>query len=103
MRTQYLGHKWGGRITSLDAIEHYTDGPFASWEFRGRIEWADGSVSETAHIPPVLLCVDHDHAEAMAELDAALKALTAYLNKHGTYTDSRVWKPNAKRGRKVLP
>lgn len=103
MEIRHLEHKHGGRITSITAIEHFTDEYGASWEFRGRVEWGDGRASESAHISPALLCFDHDDPEAKAECDAVMARLNDYLRSNGKWTGRRGWRPKAKSGSEALP
>lgn len=100
MNIDTLEHKHGGKILSLDAIRHETYKGRASWEFIGRVEWHDGSVSPEASIPPTVICCED--APNNFELTVALAALNGYLVAHGDWTERNGWIPREKNGTQPL-
>lgn len=104
MKIKFLEHKHGGKIIELNAIEHATSTTHrreAYWQFIGRVEWNDGSVSEAAHIAPCTLVYDSDDEEATKELFFVSDLLNKYLDRNGRW-DNNVWKPEFKRGREDI-
>lgn len=104
-----LLHKHGGRIVVLTAIEHSTYKGVADWEWRGVVQWDDGSVSNAAHIAPWAVLSDgsqdgDDQARLMSE------RLVRYLERMGTWHDSKhtrdgrvyCWTPHQPKGREEL-
>jgi hypothetical protein len=104
-----LLHKHGGKIVVLTAMEHSTDRGVADWEWRGVVQWDDGSVSNDAHISPICLCSDgtavgDDQVRLMSE------RLVDYLERNGVWhddkhkRDGRVyrWTPHKPSGRESL-
>ena len=89
MITVNLPHKHGGTIETITAIEHETYKGVASWEFRGRVTWADGTVSESAHIAPWAVCCDNAVDEQLALWRKLSKMLHDYLDKHGEWHDAK--------------
>lgn len=97
-----LHHRNGGTIETIHAIEHDTYKGVASWEFRGRVKWQDGTISESAHIAPYHLAAQ---GENQAEADELLAAMQAYLDREGrwhnakTASDGRIyhWTPREKK------
>ena len=102
MKTKFLEHKFGGRITEISAIGHETLEGVAEWFYIGRVEWSDGSISKTAHISPAHLCCE-DTPEAKQEYRFVTSAMSDYLAECGTWHEPRKrngmvyrWSPNTK-------
>jgi hypothetical protein len=102
-------HKHGGKIVVLTAIEHSTYKGVADWEWRGVVQWDDGTISNDAHIAPWCVCSDgtpdgDDQVRLMSE------RLNTYLEREGEWhepkhtRDGRVvsWTPHKRAGREVL-
>ena len=85
MKTEHILHRHGGRIVSIDAIEHITAGSHASWHFLGTLEFANGGHEHRVEIGPRDMVVE---GEDSAEFHAALRLLTEYLEAHGKWTAS---------------
>jgi hypothetical protein len=96
-----IAHKGGGKITGIVAIAHSTYKGRAEWHFVGTCEWLDGSHARSPgrlyDIEPGALCTPED--DSPADIDAAMNALSAYLNRNGNWNDRGVWVPHTKAGR----
>lgn len=96
-----IGHKNGGKITSITAIAHSTYKRQAEWHFVGRCEWNDGSHKNRPEneydIQPHTLCTPDDGDKT--DLEKALAKLDDYLQRNGGWTANGDWKPHAKSGR----
>lgn len=109
MKTDFLEHRHGGRITALHSIAHETYKGVASWHFIGSVEWSDGSTSADARISPNGLCTDGT-AASDAEANKALHALSGYLASMGEWHDAKHhrngmvshWTPRAKTGVRAI-
>jgi hypothetical protein len=82
-------HRHGGRIISIDRIEHVASKPIAgrstdTWHYIGDVEWNDGTRSKGIQIAPWALVFDGDKRE---ECDALSELLSRYLAKHGAWFD----------------
>lgn len=89
MNTVHLEHKYGGSITSIDAVGHATNDGVAYWFYRGNVEWKDGGKSVGTEIPPWAVCFDHDIPEAHAEYGTVSERLNGYLGEHGKWHDTK--------------
>jgi hypothetical protein len=78
-------HKHGGVIESIRAIEHSTYEGVAEWEFRGRVKWSDGGISEDAHIAPWAVCCDSAVDEQLKAWNDLTRKLNDYLDRNGTW------------------
>ena len=92
MQVSHLRHRWGGRIASIESIEHRTIDGVADWFYRGTIEWDDYGTgigkrrdSVATEIPPWAVCLDQDNPEARAEYDTFAEVLSGHLRKHGKW------------------
>lgn len=88
---QHLQHKHGGRITRLEKIAHECYPPEDgrsrdTWFFIGDVQWRDGGSSKGLEIAPWALCADMDNADAQAEINGVLAALSDYLRQHGKWS-----------------
>jgi hypothetical protein len=100
-----LLHRSGGTITAVRAIGHDTYRRVSDWFFIGRVEWHDGSVSESVRITPTGLC--HDDSEAsQARVRDLMRQLSEYLEVAGSWhgmkhtSDGRCysWTPHTPKG-----
>lgn len=94
MKTEHILHRHGGRIVSIDAIEHITIGTHASWHFLGTLEFANGSHEPLVEIAPRDIVAE---TEDSAEFHFARRLLNQYLETHGQWTPSR-WVPRVSHG-----
>jgi hypothetical protein len=110
MKVERLQHKHGGKITSIDLVRHDTTtilggrARSAYWEFVGRVEWSDGTVSERANISPICVCRDPDDLEACRELDVVMAHMQAHLRANGRWAGPEgQWVPHATAGETLIP
>lgn len=94
MKTEHLLHRHGGRIASIDAIEHVTVAGRANWYFLGTLEFDNGGHEHRAEISPRDMVAETRDA---AEFHAALRLLNEYLEAHGRWTCNG-WMPRASHG-----
>jgi hypothetical protein len=106
----WLGHAHGGEVTRITAIQHTTHERVATWEFIGRVQWRDGTVSEPAYISPNCLCYDETIPGSRERVNYLMKRLNEYLERNGEWhepkhrRDGRVvhWTPKKPTGRQDI-
>jgi len=93
MKTDHILYRHGGRIVSLDAIEHMAVRRQPRCYFVGTVEFDNGGHARQLEIEPSCLIVDGDRAE----VDAALRVLNEYLAVNGRWTPEG-WLPHQPHG-----
>jgi hypothetical protein len=98
--TLNIGHKDGGTVTAITAIEHGTYQGRAHWHFKGTVEWRDGSHRRSPgrvhDISPINLCIPENGDRT--DIDRALAALAEYMRINGDWNEQGDWVPHKKSG-----
>jgi hypothetical protein len=102
-----IGHKNGGKVIDIVAIGHATYKGHATWFFKARCEWDDGShARDPQHIyevSPVNLCYLGDESpEKPGDVALALARMNAYLSKNGRWDKNHQWIPYFKQGEEAV-